>query len=174
MNRPGAGQRGMTLVEVSVVMVLATLVVTGLIGFYISSQTLWMQGSAQALAQRDATLLVEALSDTVRQYAHAVVFDSPDGLHQGVALYAQGDVTERCRFWWSERDARIHYAQGMGSSGPATRVDDFGPVVPSLVARFQLAATGTAVEIRLLSIRSAEGDVIQMTGAAALNNRTGT
>lgn len=164
----------MTLIEVTIVMALSTLVVMGLIGFYISSQTLWMRGSAQTLAQRDATLLVEALSDSVRQYAHAIVFDSPDSLHQGVDLYAEGDPTYRCRFWWNEEDARVHYGLGPRQVGHAYQLEkDMGPIVPSLVARFQLDTVFCAVDIRLLSVRSAEGDLVQMTGAAALNNRGG-
>jgi hypothetical protein len=164
----------MTLVEVTIVMVLATLVVMGLIGFYISSQTVWLHGSSQALAQRDATLLVEAFSDTVRQYARAVVFDSPDGQHQGVALYVDGDPLARCRYWWSEQDSRVHYARGPGHSSGGSWLDESAPVVASEVTRFQLAASATVVEIRLLTVRSVEGDVVEMTGAAALNNRTGS
>jgi hypothetical protein len=152
----------MTLVEVTVVMVLATLVVMGLISFYASSQALWMRGSSQALAQRDATLLIEALSDSVRQYAHAEVFDSPDALHQGVILY-DSDRNERCRFWWDENDARVHFGPGLG--------DDRGPVVSSLVARFELDTLERVVQVRLLSVRSAEGDLVRMTSAAALLNR---
>ncbi len=155
----------MTLVEVTVVMVLATLVVMGLISFYVSSQSLWMKGSSRALAQRDATLLVETLSDSVRAYAHAEVYDSPDALHQGVIL-RDADLNERCRFWWNEEDARVHWGPGVGQ--------DQGPVVNSLVARFVLDTLTQVVEIRQLAVRSAEGELVETTSAAVLRNRGGS
>ena len=121
--------RGVTLIEVAIVSALAMLVVMGMIGFYVSSQSAWMAGSSQALAQRDATQLVEVLSDSIRRAVVAVPHDSPDSLRQGLVLYDESGV-EFWRFWWNEQDQRVHQGPGVGQ--------DRGPVVNTPVARFQL------------------------------------
>jgi prepilin-type N-terminal cleavage/methylation domain-containing protein len=157
----GAG-RGMTLIEVTIVMALATLVVMGMISFYINSQSMWMAGSSQALAQRDGTLLIEAVSDRVRPSCAAQVIDSPDPLHQGLVLY-DPDGAETWRFWWNAPDSLVHQGPGLGQ--------DKGPVVASRVTRFQLDTLSRLVEIRLVELRSGQGELIRMSSAAALHNR---
>jgi prepilin-type N-terminal cleavage/methylation domain-containing protein len=153
--------RGMTLIEVTIVMALSTLVVMGMISFYISSQSTWMDGSTQALAQRDATLLVETVSDSVRVAALAEVQDFPDAEHQTLILRDR-DLNEFCRFWWDEGDSLVHVGSG-GPPGP--------PVVASRVTRFQLTAFPGLVEIRLVELRAGDGRLVRMTSAAALYNR---
>jgi hypothetical protein len=152
----------MTLIEVTIVMALSALVVLGLIGFYASSQAIWTRDSSRAIAQRDATLLIEKLSEEAHRAAHVTVADSPDSLHQSLQFYDVG-MTQGARFWWSESDARVHY-------GPTPSQDD-GPVVGSMVARFQVDTFTCGVQVRLLSVRATENDVVNLTGAAALLNR---
>ena len=154
--------RGMTLVEVTIVVALAALVVMGMISFYISSQSMWMSGSTQALAQRDGTLLIETVSDSVRASSLAVPFDSPDADHRGLILHDPSG-TETWRFWWNERDSLVHQGPGLGV--------DRGPVVATRVTRFQLDTLNRLVEIRLVELRSGQGDLIRMSSAAALYNR---
>lgn len=154
--------RGMTLIEVSIVMALAALVVMGMISFYINSQSMWMAGSSQALAQRDGTLLIETVADRVRPSCAALVIDSPDPLHQGLVLYEPGGA-ETWRFWWNEGDSLVHQGPGLGQ--------DQGPVVASRVTRFQLDTLPRLVEIRLVELRSGEGELIRMSSAAALYSR---
>jgi hypothetical protein len=162
MERRGA--RGITLIEVAIVSALAMLVVLGMIGFYISSQSSWMAGSSQALAQRDATLLIEALTDSIRRAVVAVPIDSPDSLSRGVVLY-QADHTEFWRFWWNEPDQRVHQGPGVG--------EDRGPVVNTPVTRFQLDTLTRMVDIRLIEMRADEGQTVRLSSAAALYNRGG-
>jgi hypothetical protein len=154
--------RGLTLIEVTIVMALSTLVVMGMISFYISSQSTWMASSTQALAQRDATLLIEAVSDSVRRAAVAQPFDSPDSLHQGLILF-DATLTEYQRFWWNAEDSRIHHGPGSGQ--------DRGPVVNSQVTRFQVDTLARLVEIRLIELRAGDGQLVRMSSAAALYNR---
>lgn len=154
--------RGITLVEVTIVGALAMLVVLGMIGFYISSESSWMAGSTQAIAQRDATLLVEALSDSTRRAALAEPFDSPDSLHCGLILRG-ADATAFWAFWWDEDDQRVHQGPRVG--------DDRGPVVNTPVTRFQLDTLTRLVNIRLVEMRGDDGQVVRMTSAVALYNR---
>jgi hypothetical protein len=154
--------RGVTLIEVAIVSALAMLVVLGMIGFYVSSQSSWMAGSSQALAQRDATLLIEAISDSVRRASTAVVFDSPDSLHRGLVLYdAHG--APLWSFWWEARDRRVH--QGPGAN------QDRGPVVNTPVTRFQLDTLTRLVDIRLVEMLADDGQLVRMASAAAFYNR---
>ena len=156
--------RGLTLIEVTIVMALSTLVVMGMISFYISSQSNWMAGSTQALAQRDATLLIETVSDRVHSacVAQVIPSDPPSPQHQGLVLY-DPDGTETWRFWWNVTDSLVHQGPGVGQ--------DKGPVVASRVARFQLDTLTRLVEIRLVELRAGDGQLVRMSSAAALYNR---
>jgi len=154
--------KGLTLIEVVVVMALATLVVMGMISFYISSQSTWMASSTQALAQRDATLLIETISDSVRAATLAEVHDSPDALHQCLILRGQ-NLSESWRFWWDASDSLVHQGPGLNQ--------DRGPVVASRVTRFQLDTLTRFVEIRLIELRAGSGQLVRMSSAAALYNR---
>jgi type II secretory pathway pseudopilin PulG len=160
--RPGSAARGFTLIEVTIVTMLAALVVLGLLGFYMNSQAIWLDGSSQAMAQRDGTLLLETLSDSVRVSARALIFDSPDSLHQGVVLF-DSDGNERGRFWWDAQDSLVHLGPGQGR--------DAGPVVGSRVRRFQLDALTGLVEIRLIELSAGQGQAVRTSSAAGLYNR---
>jgi len=142
------------------------MIVMGMISFYISSQSTWMASSTQALAQRDATLLIETISDRVRVAHTAQVIDSPDSLHQGLVLFDIDPFTqvlvERWRFWWAA-DSLVHQGPGLN--------DDRGPAVASRVTRFQLDTSASLVEIRLVELRAGDGQLVRMSSAAALYNR---
>jgi Tfp pilus assembly protein PilW len=159
MDRHAA--RGLTLIEVTIVMVLSTLVVMGMISFYISSQCTWMASSTQALAQRDATLLIETISARVRQATLAEPFDSPDALHQGLILRDE-HMTPTWSFWWNEADTLVYQGADL---------NDGRPVVASRVTRFQFDTLTRLVEIRLVELRAGDGQLVRMSSAAALYNR---
>jgi len=155
--------RGLTLIEVTIVMALSTLVVMGMISFYVSSQSTWIASSTQTLAQRDATLLIETISDRVRAAHTAQVIASPPGL----MLYDFDPVTPAIPVlrwcFWLRNDELV-------CQGP-TLDDDRGPVVASRVARFQLETSPSLVEIRLVELRAGDGQLVRMSSAAALYNR---
>jgi hypothetical protein len=154
----------MTLVEVSIVMALAMLVVLGMLTFYINSQATWTDGSTQALAQRDGTLLVEALADKVRGASSVEVQPVPDSLHVTLILRDPGG-DEFWRFWWNVSDDSLVH---QGSPGHPDR----GPVVASQVTRFQLDTLRNAVDIRLIELRSTNGQLVRTTSAVAYRNRS--
>jgi hypothetical protein len=154
----------MTLTEVMIVVALAALVMMGLVGFYMTSQAVWMEGSSQAITQRDATLLVTAITDSVRRAARAIVVDDPDALHQTLLLYADKSAPEpfRCFYW---RGSHVY----SGSNRP--RPDD-PVVVTSVVDRFQLSTLDTTlVLMNLIELPTSKGPPVRLASAAALYNR---
>ena len=157
------GQRGFTFMEVTIVMVLAGVVTLGLVGFYLNSQALWIDGSAQALAQRDGTTLVESISAKTRGAATAGVFPMPpDGLNHQLILW-DGNGDEICQFLWDASDSLVHQHEGGA---------DKGPIVPSIVERFSLSVDPTLPLVHLdsLRVRSSAGRRVALSSAFALHN----
>ena len=155
-------QRGMTLLELTVVIALATLGMLGVTFFYLSSQATWMDGSAQAITQREASLIVRELRDSLRVAARAVVFDSPDSLRQGIYLVNNhGD--EFYRFWWNAADSLIHERTGSGS--------DRGPIGRSRVEQFRFGRAASLVELKLLQMRSQRGQRVMISTTVNQYNR---
>jgi len=155
--------RGITLTELTVVMLLAAMVMTGLVTFYINSQQMWLDGSSQALTQRDATLLLERMTAETHRSAHAVVVSDPDSAHQKLIL-RDTDNVERCRFLWDPADSLVHYQQ-------AGSLVDLGPVTTSRVERFQLDTNDTLVTLRALWMKSTTGQPVQLASTMALYAR---
>src|SRR5258706_10357166 len=56
-------QRGLTLMEVRIVVVLASLVMLALLGFYINSQATWNDASSQTITQRELTMVIERITE---------------------------------------------------------------------------------------------------------------
>lgn len=157
--------RGFTLVEMMVVMALAGVVTLALVGFYLNSQATWMDASSQALAQRDATNIIEVITAKAREAQQVVITASaPDTI---LTFYKYG-LTEPYSFWWSQgsgADSLIHQGPGTG------QVDD-GPVAPSIVERFYFEPDPTlpVVHLRMLEIRSSQGERVQMSTSFTLYN----
>jgi Tfp pilus assembly protein PilW len=158
-------QRGLTLVELTVVFVLATLVMAGLVGFYLNSQSTWLDGSAHAQSQREATLLIEMMADSIHAADRAVVTDYPNGdaLHQQVTLYLNN--TPWYAFWWSPMDSMVH-----GGLGPG--ILDNGALTTFPVSRFQMQSVGdTLIVLTMLEARTTTGDLIHIATGFATYNR---
>lgn len=155
--------RGFTLTEVTVVLVLAAIVMLGLTGFYMNSQTTWTEASAQALTQREATSLVEELTAMVHQAAFAHAESTATGFQ--LDLYKQ-DSSPLYSFWFDPSDSTVH-------EGPQ-RIEDNGASVTSRVERFAFVACGqcdSLVELTSLRLRSSSGHVVETSAAIALYNR---
>jgi Tfp pilus assembly protein PilW len=157
------GERGLTLTEVAVVMILGSLITAGLVGFYLSSQGLWLDGSTQAITQREASLVASAIRDSVRQSGGALVSASPDSLHMQLALFrAKGDPSPYYYFYWNSADSLIHAGTSVGGPGS-------GPIGASRATRFQFVATGEAVRTDLRLI-TATGNRVDMGAFAVFKN----
>jgi len=159
-------ERGLSLTELAIIGVLATLVMIGLVGFYINSQATWVDGSTQAQTQRELTLLTEVMGDAIHSSSRAWVSGSPDSLHSMLHLYGYKGQTEKYFIWWKD-DSTVHVGTGLTPPG------DHGPVIASKVETFQLHCSkdSTLVELTLLQARTAQGQVVRTATRYALYNR---
>lgn len=155
-------ERGLTLTELTIVGALAIIVMLALTVFYFNSQRMWLAGSTQALAQRDATLLVEEIRKHVNGASSAFVDDVSDPIHNQLTLsYADNSTLELA---WNSTDKRIHLMSDFGS-------EDHGPIVDSPVSRFELTSDSTMVELTLAELTTADGDSVRISSAFALMGR---
>ena len=155
-------ERGLSLLEVTVVMVLGGMITAGLIGFYLSSQGLWLDGSTQAITQREASLVASAIRDSVRKSSRAEVAPSPDAQHQQLALFRHGEATPFYYFYWNPDDSLVHAGPNVGGAGS-------GPIGASRAARLQFIKTDEAVrtDMRLLT---ATGNRVDIGAFAVFKN----
>lgn len=157
VNASRPGERGLTLTEVAVVMILGSLITAGLVGFYLSSQGLWLDGFTQAITQREASLVASAVRDRVRQSAKAEVSDSPDPQHMQLALFrSRGDATPYYYFYWNATDSLVHAGPTQGGPGS-------GPIGTSRATLLQFDKsdeTGAVrMDLRLLTANGARVDI---------------
>ena len=155
-------ERGVTLVEVAVVGVLATVVMLALTGFYINSQGTWIDASAQAVTQRELTFVLQTIADSVHA-ANSADTSTPGSL----LLYDYSPTSpppEKCWFRWDATDSLIH-----GGVGEADR----GPIGSSKVTSFQVTQDASRRMVRVigLQMRSANGRVLTLSTDAAFFNR---
>ncbi len=157
-------ERGLTLTEVAVVMVLGTMIMTGVVGFYLSGQRLWLDASTQVITQREASLVVAAMRDSIRKSGKAEATPSPDAQHMQLSLYRlNGDATPYYYFWWSAADSLLY-------SGPSVGGPDAGAMIGSHVELFQAQATLTNVHVDM-HLRSASGERVESSVFAVMKNR---
>src|SRR5262249_8140829 len=124
------------------------------VGFYLSSQATWIDGSTQAQAQRELTLLIETFGDSIRTASSAVVTDSPDALHQHLSLYRVNPNQPFFEFWWSAVDSSVH----AGIEGAT----DSGPLTAAHVTQIQWGTIDTTmVALQLVQARTPQGQLVQ-------------
>lgn len=165
VNRARRAETGLTLTEVAVVMIIGTMIMAGLVGFYLASQGLWLDASTQVITQREASLVVSAIRDSVRASGYAQAYSVPDSLHQQLALYRKvGDPSPSYYFWWDASDSLIHAGATIGGAGS-------GPMVTSHAERFQVTASDSRPAVRVdLRLRSASGSTIEVGSLAVFMN----
>jgi hypothetical protein len=147
-----------------VVVVLAGVVTLGLVGFYLSSQATWLDASTQALVQRDATTLVEAITRESREAGGALVLGAPpDSTNSELLLYDNTFAIELRRFSWDSTDSLVHVIIGG---------QDQGPVVSSICERFQVALDDSfpVVHLNLIQLRGSNGDRVKISSSVRLYN----
>ena len=158
--------QGFTLLEVMVVMILAGFVTLGLAGFYISSQGGWLDASSQALAQRDATSIIESIVAKGRG-ATSVLTIPCSGEADSMVVFLKGFpiAVPYSSFWWSNSDSLMHEGDGTCAAGQ-------GAMAASAVERFSVTYDNTLklFTIGLLQVRSPRGQRIQMESSFVLYN----
>jgi Tfp pilus assembly protein PilW len=163
MTTRRAGESGLTLTEVTIVAVIGLLVLLGLGGFYLNSQATWLDASSKAITQREATLVSEAITDSIRRCGSATAIPFPDADHGQVALCNWGETTPHWYFWWDSRDSLIH--QG---ANPAT--GDRGPMHSSRAERFRVVLNDSALVEIALRLRAATGQRVDLSTSSLLRN----
>jgi type II secretory pathway pseudopilin PulG len=151
-------QRGVTLVEVVIVGVLASIVMLALTGFYINSQGTWIEASSQALTQREVSFALETIADSVHTAASA---DPGTPESQSLILFDH-DGNETCTFSVDPNDGLLHQSKGGV---------DRGALATSAVTRFEVTSDPTMVRILALEMRSAQGRLIGMSTGAVFYNK---
>ena len=163
MTRMLRSETGLTLTEVFVVMIIGTMIMAGLVGFYLASQGLWLDASTQAITQREASLVASAIRDSVRSCHSAQASAVPDATHQQLALYRKlGDPSPCYYFWWDAGDSLVHAGATIGGPGS-------GAIVDSHAERFQLVSTPTGVRMDL-RLRTATGSTVDVGTFAVFMN----
>jgi hypothetical protein len=142
--------------EVTVVGVLAAIVMLALTGFYINSQGTWIDASAQAITQREGSLVMEAITDSVHRAASAQ-------LAGGVLTLFDPTPTEICHFWLDSGDSLMHV-------GNPTQPDQ-GPLIRSTTTRFDCWANSKMVGITALELRSGNRRTVRFASGAVFYNR---
>jgi prepilin-type N-terminal cleavage/methylation domain-containing protein len=168
---PHRGLRGFTLIEMTVVIALSAVVTLGIVAFYLSAQGTWTDASSQAVAQRDGTTLLDAISTRARGAATAVIVPvAADPRNSMMVLYDKNvPPNEQARFFWDGTDSLIHYAD----NGPVTGDYDQGPVVQTKVLRFSCSLMpGLAiVSVDSLRLVALGGQIVTLTSSYGLSNQ---
>lgn len=161
-------ERGLTLTEVVVVMVIGTLIMAGIVGFYLSSQGVWLDSSTQVITQREASLIASAFRDSVRGAARADVLDVPDPQHSQLALFKKkSDPMPYYYIWWNAADSLVY-------SGSTTGGDGSGPMGVSRAALLNFDAINPTKEngnVRMdLRLLTASGESVEISAFAVFRN----
>lgn len=156
-------ERGLTLTEVVVVMVIGTLIMAGIVGFYLSSQGVWLDSSTQVITQREASLVASAIRDSVRKSGKAFASPAPDSLHEQLALYESADSpTPFYYFWWNAADSLIYSGVTVGGAGS-------GPMGVSRAERFRFDANDLNVRMDLRLLATG-GNSVEISAFAVFKN----
>lgn len=161
--KPWHSEHGLTLTELTIVGVLASVVMLGLVSFYVSSQATWMEASAQAITQREATSVIEALESDI----HAAHGFNGNQVSNEMELLDGPDIFRV--YWWKTQADQFGPADFLIHSGP-TRQDDRGPLASSICERFNFANNGGVIDLDII-LRSSEGDRFQIKTSVAMVNR---
>lgn len=163
---PRHPERGVTLTELTIATVLASVIMFGLVGFYIGSQGVWMDSSGQALTQREATQIIETLTERGQGALGITLTDvvGTDSLQSITFLVPRpGGYVGSDRFWWDASDHRIHHEVDGGG--------DRGALEASEVQRFSFRCDADTGYVEFfLRMRSPENHIVAVTSGIALPN----
>jgi hypothetical protein len=118
---------------------------------------MWLDGSTQAMTQRDATLLVDVISRDVHTAAQAVV--TSVALNQErLELYAAPPNNDPISMYEIEAgDGKVHRWIPNGGGG----LSDHGAVGDSKALRLLFVTDGKLVDLTVAELISANGDTVR-------------
>jgi prepilin-type N-terminal cleavage/methylation domain-containing protein len=152
-----ARSAGFTLVEVMIVLALSAVVTLGIVAFYLSAQQTWTDASAQAVAQRDASTILAAISERARAADQVTVLPSTfDPDNSDVTFFNKDGTSTR---FHCESDGLMHE-------------DDTGPMTASPVLRFHVVFDPNLklVTVDSLRVSSSTGQVVTQSTSSGLYN----
>lgn len=168
--RPRHAEAGMTLTEVTVVIILAAVLMTGIVTFYLNAQTMWLDGSSQAITQREATLALRTIAKRARSGAAAYCAGDPrQNMRLDIFNDQPADPESTFSFWLAP-DSLIH--NGYAYSSDAAR-QDLGPMMQSRVVVFAAHKDNDQVYVDTLDVLTPQGGHITMSTSVTLMNRRG-
>lgn len=164
--RPRHPERGVTLTELTIATVLASVIMFGLVGFYMGSQGVWMDSSGQALTQREATQIVQTLTERGRGALGWTLTDvvGTDSLQSVTFLVPRpGGFIGSERFWWDANDHRIHHEVDGGG--------DLGALEASEVQKFAFRSSWDTSYVEFsIRMRSPEDHIVALNSGMSLPN----
>lgn len=164
MNTSPRGERGFTLVEFAIVAALSALVVFTLATFYINAQHMWLDSSLQAVAQRDASLLLDVMTD------HAAAADSAH-LADATHLYLYRDDVPLSSFTWQSGDDHVLLTE-FDATGMETGTSLWPATGKILQLQFGMpAGSGRTVAVDSLEVETSPGDRIFLSTTLLIANR---
>jgi len=164
MSRLALDQRGLTLTELTIVMVLAAVAMTGLVAFYLNAQGVWMDASSQAVTQREGTLVLDNISSRAAMASRASVLGGGTGMCTLKLEFSSTFPDSVYYYWW--QDSLIY-------DGPVLNTSSRGALLTSRVERFEVTANDTFVRVVELKLRTPNGESVPMSTWVEMKNRAG-
>jgi Flp pilus assembly pilin Flp len=162
--KPIWNERGLTLVEFTIVAALGAVVMLTISSFYLTSQSLWLDSSLQAVAQRDATIFAGEIG---RRIEAAVQVDiCCDGTQ--ISLYSNPNDPPTAEIRWNPGEA---YARIFDYAGSEERITQWPATGRLKSLRFRLeGANPRIVYMDSLRIETPAGEQIYLSSAFGLYN----
>ena len=141
-------------------MVLASLVMLALLGFYINSQATWNDASSQTITQRELTMVIERITEK----AHMASQGSWDAAGNQLDLYPPGSPNAFYTLRWDQTDSLL-YESGTNIAGGEH------PILGSRVMTFQVACVDSVLVLSNLTLRTAAGKFVSAASTMTFMNR---
>jgi prepilin-type N-terminal cleavage/methylation domain-containing protein len=169
MMRSDDPQSGVTLTELMVVIVLASVVMTGLVVFYLNAQSLWMDSSAQAITQRELSLALRTISQRARTSNRARVDGDPRvDLQLRLDKAGPTDPDSTFCFFLNHADSTLH--SGYVDAHDVSR-QDLGPIIQSRITLMAVHTDAYMVYVDSLQALTPQNAPLTMGSSVALMNR---
>lgn len=109
------GERGHSLMEFLVAMVLGAFVVLGMEVAWWNSSKIVIQGTSQLELQRDAAFVLDSIANASRSAASFTIANF--GTHvANLVILKNSAGTELWRFYWNDTDNKVYAAQNGGTA----------------------------------------------------------